>query len=382
MFYNVYSTAAHLTYLLLHPLLKGAVIMSDAPSAPPAPSIPPAPSAPPAKKSRLFVRLGAGCATLLLLACVGIGGFAYYQTWQQEQNYNTGHLAYTQDNCAGAIGPLGKAASGEPGTKDSDVALKAEAELQECEALLQADELTTQEALGDAVLAYSAFMTKYPSSSLQDVAIAKGESLLASGDTQKVATVPVCDSLDSLVEQKLVANPPEQLPVLLHACGQAYEAASDYTNAVAAYSRFRADYPDHALAEQVQASYVRATLAEADAMGAGTLPAPQSVGASASGEGTATVYIQNDSPEQLSMVFSGPDVRVEDLEPCDGCEEFSGSGPEACPELGPVGRYDLNPGTYDVVVKASSDGAVTPFRGSWTLEAGQEYSSCFYLVTR
>ncbi|NJM07419.1 hypothetical protein HC891_16395 [Candidatus Gracilibacteria bacterium] len=81
------------------------------------------------------------------------------------------------------------------------------------------------------------------------------------------------------------------------------------------------------------------------------------------------------------MIFSGPEVRVEELEPCVGCSDFSGSEPTACPELGPVGTYLLAPGTYDVVVKASGDGSVTPFRGNWVLDGGQEYSSCFYLVT-
>jgi hypothetical protein len=96
--------------------------------------------------------------------------------------------------------------------------------------------------------------------------------------------------------------------------------------------------------------------------------------------GTATVIIQNDSPEALSMVFSGPDTRVEDLDRCEECESFTDAEPDACPEIGPVAKYELTPGAYEVVVKASSDGSVTPFRGTWTLEAGQEYSSCFYLV--
>jgi hypothetical protein len=74
-------------------------------------------------------------------------------------------------------------------------------------------------------------------------------------------------------------------------------------------------------------------------------------------------------------------VRVEKLEPCADCEEFTGDGPSACPEKGPVGSYVLPPGTYEVVVTAVSTGSVTPFRGTWTLESGQEYASCFYLVT-
>jgi tetratricopeptide (TPR) repeat protein len=329
----------------------------------------------------MLVRTGIGCVTLIILACVGIGGFAFYENWQQEQNYNAGHAAYLKADCATAVGPLGKAASGDPGTKDSDVADKAQAELEECQALQAGDDLSAGGSLGDAVMSYSAFAAKYADSPLNATAQTKGAELIASNDAEKVASASLCDSIDSLAEQKFIASPDEQLPPLLNACGQVYEQASDYTKAVEAYNRFRHEYPDHALAEQVEAAYVRATLAEAEALGAGSLPAPQAVGESSGGTGTVTVVIQNDSPEQLSMVFSGPDTRVEDLEKCVDCESFAGTEPDACPELGPVGRYELAPGTYEVVVKASSDGSVTPFRGTWTLEEGQEYSSCFYLVT-
>ena len=145
------------------------------------------------------------------------------------------------------------------------------------------------------------------------------------------------------------------------------------------YSRFRQVYGEHELAPQVEEAFVRSTLSEAQDLGAGELPAPQGQGQN-TGE-DVTVIIQNDSPETLSIVFSGPDIRVEELEPCTECESFSGESPSGCPELGPIGTYKLKPGSYDVVVKASSDTDVTPFRGTWDLSDAQEYSSCFYLVT-
>jgi len=95
----------------------------------------------------------------------------------------------------------------------------------------------------------------------------------------------------------------------------------------------------------------------------------------------AVELIQNDSPEQLSIVFSGPDVRVEEVNACGECIDYVGVGPIACPEKGPVAEYVLAPGTYEVVVKSSSGANVTPFRGTWTLKKGEEYSSCFYLVS-
>jgi tetratricopeptide (TPR) repeat protein len=341
---------------------------------------PPAPLPATPKKRGPWLRIGIGCLSVIVLGCIGIGAFAFYENWQQEQNYQAGHQAYLQADCAGAADPLRKAADGEPGTRNSDVARKAEAELQECEALLAADALAEQNKPADAVLAYSELVTTYASSPLKNAALTKGQNLMTQGESDALATAALCESVDNLAEQQFIAQPDEALPPLLYACGQAYEDDGAFSEAVAAYDRFRRDYPDHELAEDVQQAFVRATIAEAEAVGAGALPAPQVIGSGAGG-GQVMVVIQNDSPESLSMVFSGPEIRVEELEACADCEKFVGDGPSACPEKGPVGRYELPPGTYDVVVKASSGRDVTPFRGSWALEDGQEYSSCFYLVT-
>ncbi|HEU5086617.1 MAG TPA: hypothetical protein VFT99_04205, partial [Roseiflexaceae bacterium] len=258
---------------------------------------------PPAKKNNLLVRGGLGCLGLMVLACVGFGALVYYGTWQQEQNYNAGHAAYQKADCATAVGPLGKAASGDPGDKDSDVAAKAQAELEECEALQSAGDLGGT-SLGDSVLAYRDFAEKYPESPLKPIAIQQGAAVFTSNPPEQVANSSLCNALDNLTEAQLITSVDEQIPGLLIACGAAYEAEQDYTSAVAAYNRFRQEYPDHASAAQVEEAYVRATLAEADALGAGALPSPQAVGSSEN-TGTATVIIQNDSPEALSMVFSG-----------------------------------------------------------------------------
>ncbi|HWQ14038.1 MAG TPA: hypothetical protein VNL77_14655 [Roseiflexaceae bacterium] len=353
--------------------------MTTSATPPPAgtpPATPAAPATP--KKPNPLVRIGAGCLSLIVLGCVLIGGFALYENWQQEQNYQTGHRAYAQADCAAAVEPLGKAARGEPGTRGNDVALQAQEELQECEALLAADERAGQQP-ADAVLGYSEVLTKYPESPLASVALTRGQELLASGAPADLATPPLCGALDTLTEQQLIAAPGETMPPLLYACGQAHEVEQAFADAVVFYDRFLSEYPEHELAGEVQAAFARATIADARASGAGELPPPQAVGGG--GSGPVTVVIQNDSPETLSLVFSGPEVRVEKLEACADCEKFTGDGPSACPEQGPVGRYVLAPGTYEVVVKAISSSGVTPFRGSWTLESGQEYSSCFYLVT-
>lgn len=346
-------------------------------SLPPA-AAPTAPIAP--KKPNRMVRLGLGCLGLIVIGCIGIGALALYENWQQEQNYNTGHAAYQNADCAAAVAPLTSAARGEPGTRDSDIARQAQAELQQCEALLAADALVEQGGHDAAVMGYSEILTKYPDSPLKDVALSKGQEQIASAELAALATPALCPALDTLLDQQLIATPDQTLPELLFACGQAYETEAVFEEALLYYDRFLGEYAEHPLTADVQEAYARATIAFARASGAGELPAPQAIGSS--GEGNVTVIIQNDSPEPLNMVFSGPEVRVERLEACTECQKFSGDEPTACPELGPVGTYVMAPGDYEVVVKVSGGGGdVTPFRGTWTLEPGQEYSSCFYVVS-
>jgi tetratricopeptide (TPR) repeat protein len=364
---------------------------SGTPSLPPAPPptpqpstaqgwTPPGSSAPPQQSPAGTKPRGIRKRWIVLGAIVALAGFVLFQGWQQQQAYDTGHAAYLTADCAAAIGPLSRAAGEGSSSTDNDVALKARAELQECEALLAAEDLATQGVRGDALLAYSDIVTKYPRSPLKEAALAKGQEAITSAPDQ-VATLGVCDALDTLEAQQFIASPVDSLPPLLYACGQAYEAEKAYAEALAAYARFRSEYPDHDLAADVEAALVRATLAETDASGAGSLPAPQEQGDGTGTAGVATVVIQNDSPDQLSMVFSGPDVRVEDLEACADCVEFTGDGPHECQGLGPIGEYKLGPGTYDVVVKSGSGSSVIPFRGTWDLKAGQEYASCFYIVS-
>lgn len=344
------------------------------------PTTPAAPTAPAAKKQNPLVRVGIGCLGLVGIGCIAVGAFAFYENWQQEQNYQAGHTAYLAADCAAAVGPLDKAASGEPGTKDSDVARTAEAELTECQTMLDAEALVGQGNPGDAVMAYNSFLDTYASSPLRAAALSKGQDIVASTDAEALISPDLCPAIDSLVSSQFITSPAESVPQLSFACGQAFEGAEAYGDALLYYERILGEFPDHALASDAQAAYARATIAEARAVGAGELPAPQAVGES-DGSGVVTVIIRNDSPKGLSMVFSGPEVRVERIEPCTDCEEFSGDGPAACPNLGPVGTYELPAGDYEVVVKAAGDDGVTPFRGTWTLEAGQEYESCFYLVT-
>lgn len=324
-------------------------------------------AAPPRRRSRLWLIVGV--VVIVIVAAVA------FQGWQTEQTYQAGHAAYLSGDCAAAVEQLSTIADG-----DDDTALKAQAEVEECETLAEAQALRSTDPAG-ATLATSEFLAKYPDGPLSTAAMAEVKAIVADTPPDDLATVDLCLQLEGLEAQGIVASGEPALPPLLIACGAAHESDQRYTDALVVLDRFLAEYPDHELAATAEAAFARVSIADAELSGAGSLPAPTSVGESEAGDGLMKVVIQNDSPQSMVLVFNGPDVRVERLEPCADCEEYVGVGPEDCPEQGPVGEYVMEPGVYDVVVKASDDVSVTPFRGQWSLEPGDEYYSCFYLVT-
>lgn len=220
----------------------------------------------------------------------------------------------------------------------------------------------------DSFAMYESLLTEYPSHSLAGQA---EESLLAN---------PVaCEEVASLKKNNIIANRTDFIPMLYYSCGQAYEDDRDWGNAVTMYENFLADYPSHSLAPDAEAALARLIVAQAKAAGAGEIPAPESSGRT--GSELTEVIIQNDSPDRLRIVFSGPESHVEELGACSSCTNYTGIGPLYCPEKGPIGRYTLKPGQYDVVVESINDNETTPWTGNWDLISGDEYSTCFFVVT-
>ncbi|NJM07420.1 hypothetical protein HC891_16400 [Candidatus Gracilibacteria bacterium] len=202
---------------------------------PSTPAVPPPPVPAPKKRGPL-PRIAAGCLGVIVLGCALVGGFAFYEIYQQEQNYNAGHAAYLQADCATAVGPLSAAASGNPGSADSDVAFMAQAELQECEALQAAETLAGQ-APGDAVVSFSDFTIKYASSPLNAAAFSQGQALVNATAPDQLISGNFCQAFDGLVSQQFISSTSEQIPQLLFACGQAYEGAQNFADALFFYDR-------------------------------------------------------------------------------------------------------------------------------------------------
>lgn len=162
-------------------------------------------------------------------------------------------------------------------------------------------------------------------------------------------------------------------------CGRNYEAEYNYNAAVNIYESFLEVFPDHASSVDVQKSLAAALIEQARATGSGTIERPDLRGYAPTG--VARVVIQNDSPHDLKLVFSGPDARIEILAACPDCIDYSITGPMYCPEKGPIGTYELTPGTYEVLVETTNEEDIIPFTGTWGLDGGKEFYSCFFVVT-
>lgn len=324
-----------------------------------------------------------GCLVLLavVLAFGACAGVNFYQHLEQESHYEAGHAAYLKADCPAAVPLFDLAINGGGfGGENGDAAKLAVKEKAECTVWQEALEAHNSSDFDAALAGYAALVETYPQTPLLPLVQSQTDSLFKEAETLAgQADLTLCQQFQTLRAQELVPAKEGALPPLLWACGQAYEDNDDPTSAVGLYAQLLSDYPDHPLAQETTPSLARATVAQAKAAGAGNIPAPQSVGGT--GSGPAVVVIQNASPEKISLVFNGPESHLEELEACAECTRYSGDGPAACPELGPVGVYELPAGDYTVVVNSSSDKGVIPFIGEWPLGQGQEYHSCFFLVT-
>jgi tetratricopeptide (TPR) repeat protein len=214
---------------------------------------------------------------------------------------------------------------------------------------------------------YETYLTDYPAHSLAQTV-----------ETNFLSNPIVCDNFNSIKENNAISSRPDFMPKLHYHCGQVYESEGSLADAMEMYETFLASFPGHPLSTEVSAALARLIVAQAGQNSAGEIPTPERSGNT--GSDMVQVTIQNDSPERLRIVFSGPDAHIEELDACASCTNYLGTGPLFCPELGPIGTYTLKPGEYDIVVESSSESTVTPWTGRWTLETGGSYDNCFFIV--
>lgn len=208
----------------------------------------------------------------------------------------------------------------------------------------------------------------------------KLRELFQKAKVTSLATSQTCSRLGVLSEQNLLPKSDPNLPSLYLECGKLYEAKKGYSKASATYEEFLKQYPDHPMAKDVKQSLARTTVADVRGRGALNIESPGRTGTTV--DGSTVIEIQNTSPGKMRITFSGATPKFEKLENCRDCVTYVNNPPELCPGKGPVGRYTLEPGQYDIAVKFTADNGnpVKPWVGNWSLEAGAEYKSCFFII--
>ena len=290
-------------------------------------------------------------------------------------SFRRADAAYNVADCETAIARFRPLAEGRRLWDFNDFQDRAAARIATCGAFLAAIDPDPAPPL--QLLARADFIDRYTEGPLVTVAREQAIALATDTPPDTLAAIALCDRLSDLAADGLIPADPK-LPPLLQACGQTYQDDGQLEAAIAAYQQVLSEHPDHAIVPAVETALAQTLLAQAKAEGSGELGEPGFSGYTS--DGTTAVEIRNDSPEKMRVVFSGPEPRFEEIEPCTECETYTGEGPADCPNLGPVQTFTLKPGDYEVLVRSISDPSVTPFTGAWSLANGREYNSCFFLV--
>lgn len=215
---------------------------------------------------------------------------------------------------------------------------------------------------GEAVEMYLALLQSYPA-----------HELAAEARAAMLENPASCDWYGQ-VEALLAAEGTGIALEFLWQCGQDYQARGELVQAVGVFERLWEGYPAHQRAWEAEAALARTLVALARAGSTQPLADPETVGGS--GGERAEVWIRNGWPLGMRVAFSGPEGRVAWLEACDACEVGAGAGLPACPEGTPMGRFELAPGTYEVMMAPAGERARQLFVGRWELAGGAAYEYC------
>ncbi|AFY82459.1 tetratricopeptide repeat protein [Oscillatoria acuminata] len=295
-----------------------------------------------------------------------------------KQDYKRGYEAYKTGDCPTAIGNFNGVIHRWSPVDAHQLSQRAQTRKTECETYQQA---ITEQQNGKSVsslITYNNLLANHPTTELRPLIHQNAAQLFAETKPTQLTEPEFCQQLESFRRHEIIPGIGAKLPAFYRDCGDRNQAEEKYSQAVIFYEQFLKAYPDHEIAPTIKEKLVQTLIAEAQQQGAATILRPPASGTTESGY--TVLQIQNDSPSRMQLVFSGPEDRIEELEPCFDCETYFGKGPETCPGLGPIGRYTVPPGDYKILVKSIDEYQVTPYRGDWNLEDSLTYQQCFYII--
>lgn len=309
-----------------------------------------------------------GIFACICIGCSAFAAFGYFIGEQEKTAYADGHAAYLAGDCATAVTKL-DSLTGEA------LSTQAAPELDQCRVFQSAKE---QHDAGNRSAALSGYLSAASLGGGLDATISPAlERLFSEATPDQLVSDALCSDSTLFSNNLRLAPLNANAPKLLTGCGSLLVASDKYSEATDIYAVLSQSFPDYEMTADEEAMMANALLLAAKAAGAGEIGAPQVSGET--GTGNTVVIIQNDSPESMRIIFTGPETRIEELAACTDCETHL-IAPTFCPEQGPVGSYELPPGTYEVLVESTSDSGTTPFTGTWELAAGDEYYSCFFVT--
>jgi hypothetical protein len=226
---------------------------------------------------------------------------------------------------------------------------------------------STEGDLAETARLQLAFLSALPD---DPVAPAVAQGLLESAEA--------CSLVGDAQADPVVMARPGFVADFTYHCAEVAEQAADFEAAIDRYQWSLDNAVDEDHATLARDGLARALINHAEGVGAGELPEP--VPAGGTGRGETDVVVYNDSPEELRIVLSGPESRIEIIPASTTSETYSMIGPPLCRTDVPSLELRLQPGEYRALVEATS-GNVSPFSGDWTLTSGDAYQSCFFIVT-
>jgi hypothetical protein len=353
---------------------------------------------------------------LIVLLIGGLIGIFGLQQWLRSRQFDAAVRAYESGDCPQAIA----------GFKSFDGNPEAEKVRQQCRDYQAIDPATQKpsEALAKAMQ----FLQAHPSNALSwerkerstknplDLGlkqqlnahlklerISEWLSMEVCQQLQKPTENPFISSTLLLESSEILPQSEESLPRLYHACGNFLVASKEVPAGIAVFELFLNNFPKHPYLNSVKRDHAMALIQEAKRDPTGEIPAP--IAMTSTDDGSTQVVIRNDSPHALRIVFAGPTSQVEEIPACRDCKDYTqATVPPSCPNKGPVKTYELEPGGYQVLVKAISSknwdasklgvkeltqtelkqsaevSGVQPFTGQWSFGTGLKYESCFFLV--
>lgn len=301
------------------------------------------------------------------------------QVWWDRQQFSRAMLSYSRADCAAAVDQFTRLIDARRLVDAADYVPRSWQKKGECEFLLAGRRLGAsgrpQHALQQLLR-----LDLYAESALHAPAREQVQALLGQTPPASLASPRTCPQIQTALDGAVLPRRSPQLPPLLAQCGRVLEEQKKPARAISLYQHLLKHYPQRIPVVEIQRSLARATVAEIQANGAGLVGQPAQT--ASSGDGFAVLEIRNVAPGHMRLTFSGATPKFEPLGSCTNCQTYIQKPPASCPSKGPIGRYRLAPGHYDVAAKYQADDGqpVRPWAGRWNLKAGAVYGMCFFIV--